>query len=160
MKLSSHKIEHESRLELSMTSMIDVVFLLLIFFMITSSFVKTERELDSGIKVERQSAGQQQSDFEPAIVDVVKVEWKRSFSGSVLVKFATQQELVRVLQQFENKVDGAFVRVSDDVPFDMAAAAIQACKTARFRDGVLCPIGFESLKAPVVPGPAVCASSC
>ena len=72
MKLSSHKIERESRLELSMTSMIDVVFLLLIFFMVSSSFVKTERDLDSGIKVERQSASQQQSDFEPAIVDVVE----------------------------------------------------------------------------------------
>ena len=79
MKLSSHKIERESRLELSMTSMIDVVFLLLIFFMTTASFVKTERELDSGIKVERQSAGQQQSDFEPAIIDVVKVGWKIRF---------------------------------------------------------------------------------
>jgi hypothetical protein len=47
MKLSSHKIERESRLELSMTSMIDVVFLLLIFFMTTSSIHETERELDS-----------------------------------------------------------------------------------------------------------------
>ena len=37
-----------------------------------------------------------------------------------------------LLKQFENKIDGAFVRVSDDVPFDMAAAAIQACKTAKF----------------------------
>ncbi len=131
MKLSSHKIERDSRLELSMTSMIDVVFLLLIFFMVSSSFVKTERDLDSGIKVERQSASQQENDFEPAIVDVV------SANGTFVFRlgtrdFKTQEELVQVLRQFDNKADGAFVRIGDDVPFDMAAAAIQACKTANF----------------------------
>ena len=44
-----------SKLEMQMTSMIDVVFLLLIFFMVTSSFQKAERELDPAIKVERQT---------------------------------------------------------------------------------------------------------
>jgi hypothetical protein len=71
MKLSSHKLSRDSRPELSMTSMIDVVFLLLIFFMTTSSFLKTERDLDSGIQVERRS-GERRGDFEPAIVDVVR----------------------------------------------------------------------------------------
>ena len=50
----------------------------------------------------------------------------------VVLPAVPQQELVQVLRQFENKFDGAFVRVSDDAPFDMVAAAIQACKTARF----------------------------
>lgn len=114
-----------------MASMIDVVFLLLIFFMTTARFVKTERDLDSGIKVERQSASQQQSDFEPAIVDVVQSEGRFVFRLGGR-EFGTQQELVRVLRQFENKANGAFVRVSDEAPFDRAAAAIQACKTAEF----------------------------
>ena len=58
MKLSSRKIEREKRIELSMTSMIDVVFLLLIFFMTTASFVKTERQLDSAIRVKNKTAEQ------------------------------------------------------------------------------------------------------
>ncbi len=130
MKLSSHKLQREPRLELAMTSMIDVVFLLLIFFMTTASFVETERHLNSSIQVNRQSAGQQ-ADFEPAIVEVVR-------SGGRFVyrlgerELTTQQELTTILRQFDNKADGAFVRVSDDAPFAMAAAAIQACKTARF----------------------------
>ena len=41
-------------------------------------------------------------------------------------------ELRSVLTQFDNKIDGAFVRVDDDAPFDMAATAIQACKDSRF----------------------------
>lgn len=114
-----------------MTSMIDVVFLLLIFFMVTSSFVNTERNLDSGIKVESTAAQAQQSDFEPAVVDVVNVDGRYVFQLGTR-QFTTQQELAQVLRQFDNKVDGAFVRVGDDVPFDMAAAAIQACKTAQF----------------------------
>ncbi|MHB0956519.1 MAG: ExbD/TolR family protein [Pirellulaceae bacterium] len=113
-----------------MTSMIDVVFLLLIFFMVTSAFVKTERELDSRIKVNHSSAGADQSDFEPAIIDVVKSETGFVYRmGSR--EFRTQPELATVLRQFQNR-DAAFVRVSDEAPFDMAAAAIQACKSARF----------------------------
>jgi len=44
----------------------------------------------------------------------------------------TQQELTQVLRQFDNKVQGAFVRVSDDAIFDLPAAAIQAAKDAGF----------------------------
>ena len=131
MKLSSHKIQRESRLELSMTSMIDIVFLLLIFFMTTSSFVKTERNLDSAIKVDRESAGAERSDYEPAIVEVVSSGGQFVFRIGAR-EMASQQELQGVLSQFENKIDGAFVKVADDAPFRMAAAAVQACKTARF----------------------------
>ncbi len=114
-----------------MTSMIDVVFLLLIFFMTTASFVRTERELDSGIKVDRQAAGQQRSDFEPAIIDIVQSDGTFVFRLGTR-EIATQQELIQVLRQFENKVGRRLRPGHDDVPFDMAAAAIQACKTARF----------------------------
>ena len=47
MRLTNRR--HGSKLELQMTSMIDCVFLLLIFFMVTSSFNRAERELDTGI---------------------------------------------------------------------------------------------------------------
>ena len=130
MKLSSHKLQREPRLELAMTSMIDVVFLLLIFFMTTASFVDTERHLNPAIQVNRQAGGQQ-ADFEPAIVEVVQVDGRFVYRLGER-KLTTQKELTEILRQFDNKADGAFVRVSDDAPFGMAAAAIQACKTARF----------------------------
>jgi biopolymer transport protein ExbD len=41
-------------------------------------------------------------------------------------------ELVKVLRQFPDKLEGAFVRISGDAPFHMAAAAVQACKSADF----------------------------
>jgi len=131
MRLSSRKVERERKIELSMTSMIDVVFLLLIFFMVTSSFVKTERNLDSSIKLRERSASSSPRDLEPAIVEVLR-------SGERFVyrlggrELTSTVELTSLLNQFPNKLDGAFVRVSDEAPFRMTAAAIQACKDAEF----------------------------
>jgi biopolymer transport protein ExbD len=131
MKLSSRKIDRERRIELSMTSMIDVVFLLLIFFMVASSFIKTERQLEPAIKVKNKSVSQATTDMEPAIVDVVQ-SGNRSVYKLGSLEMTSDQELVKVLDRFQNKMDGAVVRVADDVPFFMAAAAIQACKSAKF----------------------------
>ena len=71
MKLSSRSGRHAAKIELQMTSMIDVVFLLLIFFMVTSSFRETERELDPAVKIERQS-GAQAADLAPTIIRIVR----------------------------------------------------------------------------------------
>ena len=132
MRLSSHKVKKESKFELQMTSMIDMVFLLLIFFMTTSSFRKTERELDSAIRVKSKTARAAASNLEPAIIEVV-----RGGGGEFVYKvgtheLTTQDELEDLLGKFGNKIDGAYVRVADEAPFEMAATAIQACKTAKF----------------------------
>jgi biopolymer transport protein ExbD len=131
MRLSSRKAPRGRKIELSMTSMIDVVFLLLIFFMTTASFVKTERDLDSAIEVRGRASRQEPRDLEPAVVDVA-----RGLSGYVYKlgerEIADRDELTRLLRGFELKADGAFVRVSDGAPFRMAAAAVQACKSAGF----------------------------
>jgi biopolymer transport protein ExbD len=128
MKLTSRR--HGSKIELQMTSMIDCVFLLLIFFMVTSSFNKAERELDPAVKIQR-AAGPTAADLAPAIVDVVRG------GGGFMFKlggreFTSAAELTDVLRQLDNKLDGAIVRVQDEAPFDMAASAIQSCKTAGF----------------------------
>ena len=131
MKLTSRSGRHSSRIELQMTSMIDVVFLLLIFFMVTASFHKTERQLDPAIRVQRTAASQTRKQLEPAIVDVVQGArgYVYRLGGR---EFTSADELTAVLRQFENKIDGAFVRVADAAPFEMAAVAIQACKSAQF----------------------------
>jgi biopolymer transport protein ExbD len=128
MRLTSRK--KSPKLDMQMTSMIDCVFLLLIFFMVTSSFALTERELDPGIKVQR--GGAAASDLAPAIVDVA-----RSNAAGFVYRlggreFAYPDDLAGVLRQFENKTQGAIVRAQDEAPFDMAASAIQACKAAGF----------------------------
>lgn len=131
MKLSSRKIDRGRRLELPMTSMIDVVFLLLIFFMTTMAYQLTERELPSAIRVRNRTAAGSANDLQPAIVEIA-----RSGGGFVYKlgtrEVATAEELTALLRLFKNKSDGAFVRVRGEAPFAMAAGAIQACKSAGF----------------------------
>jgi biopolymer transport protein ExbD len=132
MKLSAHKRNREKKFALNMTPMIDVTFNLLIFFMVTMGFVKTERNLDSGIKVQRSTA-RSTSDLEVAVVQVIKSE----SSGAFVFKLggreiAEASELQSLLNQFENKQSGAFVQVSDEAPYGKAAEALQACKSANF----------------------------
>jgi biopolymer transport protein ExbD len=111
--------------------MIDVVFLLLIFFLVTTTFVSPERQHKTTMKVQQQSASRQPVDVEPAVVDVVRINNKNVFQiGAVVTEDI--KELFVVLEGFDNKSDGAFVRVSDEVPFGMAAQAINACKRAGF----------------------------
>lgn len=130
MKLSSRRSEHRTRLELNMTPMIDMVFLLLIFFITTAAFVAAERHLDSAIQ-QRQQSGSRASDLEPAVVEIVPAG--ESFVFKIGARqTGSQDELTSILRQFPNKLDGAYVRVHDDAPFSLAAAAIQACKSADF----------------------------
>lgn len=128
MKLASRG-KGSKKVELNMTSMIDCIFLLLIFFMVNASMGSNERNLDSAI--EAQSKGGKKASFEPVIIDFV------NSPGGTFYKVGTRQirsfdELVSVLQQFPNKRDGAFVRVTNDIPFTMAAQAIQAARDAGF----------------------------
>ena len=114
-----------------MTSMIDVVFLLLIFFLVTTTFVRPERQLLSAIQSNEQEAAKKESLLEPALVDVRKSGDKPVFRiGAVTTDNVA--EIKRILSGFENKSEGAWVRVADDVPFEFAAQAIGACRAAGF----------------------------
>ena len=131
MRLSNQKLNRRPSLEISMTSMIDVVFLLLIFFLVTTTFIKPERQLNSNIKVERTDAGLQQSNLEPAVLDLFTV------ADQVVYQLGARQttkliELKQALNDFENKEDGAFVRVSPDVAFDHVAQAIGMFKSTGY----------------------------
>lgn len=132
MKLSAQKRGRDKLFALNMTPMIDCVFNLLVFFMVTMGFVRTERNLDSGIKVNR-AAATSRSDFEPAIVLVTRGDAPGGFVFKVGERELTDRaELESLLRQFENKENGAYVRVSDEAPYGLAAEALQACKSAQF----------------------------
>jgi len=135
MRLTSRR--HGSKIDLQMTSMIDCVFLLLIFFMVTSSFNRTERELDTGLAAQAREA-KAAGDLAPVVVEVVAADGKFVFKVGGR-QLASREELTDVLRKIENKLDGAFVRAADDAPFLMASGAIQACKDAGFLKTVYAP---------------------
>jgi biopolymer transport protein ExbD len=128
MRLTNRR--HGSKIDLQMTSMIDCVFLLLIFFMVTSSFNRTERELDTGLATEARTV-KAAGDLAPIVVEVIRAEGAFVFKVGGR-QLPSREELTDVLRKIENKLDGAFVRAADDAPFLMASGAIQACKDAGF----------------------------
>jgi hypothetical protein len=70
-------------------------------------------------------------DLEPAVVEVVRTESGHAFRVGGR-RLADDAELERLLSQFPNKGDGAWVRVTNDAPFAMLAAAVRACRRAGF----------------------------
>ncbi|MEM7457270.1 MAG: biopolymer transporter ExbD [Planctomycetota bacterium] len=142
MRLSTRYQRRNQKLELSMTSMIDVVFLLLIFFLVTTTFVRPERQLNPGIKVEERSADDAASNEDPVIIDVVRQGELVLFQLEAL-RTNDLEEISRALEVFSDEVkqQGAFIRVAADVPFEPVAQAIGACKANGFKGVHYVPIG-------------------
>jgi len=116
--------------------MIDVVFLLLIFFIVTASFVKTERHLNPAIKNEDKSTSRSQ-----APRDRAEIRIERKSDGSFVYKlgggeYETVEELTQTLRsaftQSQKIEEGAIVYVPDEAPYSKAIGAIQAGKSAGF----------------------------
>ena len=101
MKLSNRQLRG-SRLELSMTSMIDVVFLLLIFFIVTTTFVRPEREIVSSIKVNEKQTAANDSNLDPAIVDVIRQNSEVLFRIGA-VRTNDLEEVKKLLAGFEKR---------------------------------------------------------
>lgn len=114
---------------LQVTSMIDVIFLLLIFFMATTTFSNPEAHLTPGLREQRESAGRA-ADLEPQIIDVARQDQKDVFLLGSRV-FSDKASLTAALRELP-KEPGVFVRVSDDVSVASVAAAMQACRDADF----------------------------
>jgi len=112
---------------LPMTSMIDVVFLLLIFFLFTASATAPESDLASVLQRSGKGAA---GDFQPQIVLV-----ERSGEGAVFRLGAhtitDRAELRRLLLELPRD-SGVIVKVANDVSVESAAAALQTCKDAGF----------------------------
>lgn len=122
---------------LPMTSMIDVVFLLLIFFLVTANFSEREDRLESTIQSERTGAAVQ--DLQPQIVSV-------EMSGTHVVfrigeRAVQTGDALRVLLEQLPKEAGVAVRVSDQVPIQAAATALQAAHDAGFTKRTYVPAG-------------------
>jgi biopolymer transport protein ExbD len=114
---------------LPMTSFIDVVFLLLIFFMVTSAIVPAESRLGSALRTESRRGGSA-ADLRPQIVTVDAPGGRVQFSigGHMLM---TRQELTAVLEELP-KEGGVIIRATDIAPVSAFAAAMQAARDAGF----------------------------
>jgi len=130
MRLSSRRSTRNTEIELSMTSMIDVVFLLLIFFMVTSSFVQTERDLDSAAKISSAASASEQY-LERVEVRVIPRgnSYVYQVGGSEFTDSQRQAMFDTVRAAGGTSAD-AVVYITAGCPWQMSAAALQACHDA------------------------------
>jgi biopolymer transport protein ExbD len=109
--------------------MIDVTFLLLIYFIVTTVFTPPEDQLTPALKVE-QGTSVKENDMEPQIVTVT------IHNSQEVYQIGDQTTLVRshlatILNRLPNE-PGIIIRVDDSVSVGFAIAAVQEARNAGF----------------------------
>lgn len=114
---------------LQITPMIDVIFLLLIFFLLSTSYSPPESELIPSLQSEQVEGGSS-ADFQPQIVEVDFFGGQPGFriAGRVLRSKAELRDLLAELP----REGGVFVEGADRVSVRWATAALQACRDAGY----------------------------
>ena len=113
---------------LPLIGMIDVFFLLLVYFIVTASLAQPEDELAAALR--QQSENASASDLQPQFVTVHAGPGGAAYEigGQVL---HTQAELTALLEKLPKEA-GVFLTVDDEAPVWAAAAALQACHDAGY----------------------------
>lgn len=120
----------QERITLNLASMIDVTFLLLMYFLQTMIIAPQEDALNPALSVRQQDAAGDRSDFQPQVVAVVRSGNGATYRlGSRLID--SQAALTDALRPL-HKESGIFIRVDNDVLVDHAMAALQAAHDAGF----------------------------
>lgn len=127
MRFSPKSAGRRALIRADMTSMIDVIFLLLIYFIISSTIAAPESRLSSSLAVDR-AAGGAAADLPPVIIEhEPRAEGDAYRVGQRTL--ATQAELTEFLRTVSSE-QGVFVRAPDAARAAWAAAALQACRDA------------------------------
>lgn len=114
---------------LALTSMIDVIFLLLIYFIVSSTYTPPEAELTPAIRTQRDAAGRA-AELTPQIVDVLPGREGAVFRlGARTV--GDRESLIALLQNLPRD-PGVIVRGDNGAPTEGVFAALQACRDAGF----------------------------
>ncbi|MDF1808407.1 MAG: biopolymer transporter ExbD [Phycisphaerales bacterium] len=114
---------------LPLTSMIDVVFLLLIFFLVTANFSKQEHKLPATLQTE--GGGVRSSDLQPQILQIRLQNSNPIFvMGEVVVD---NRDSLEAFLSGLPKEPGVAIRSEPDVPISAIAVALQAARNAGFQ---------------------------
>lgn len=139
MRLARARMVTGNPTELSIAAMIDVVFLLLIFFLVTTTMAAPERQLDPAIAVDRDARGQSVLQLQPLVIDIYREQGVAVYRAG-----ATWGEslstIMPIIDNYPDPSAGAIINLSDGVPFNMAAQAINAVREADFEAVSLVPV--------------------
>ncbi|MEM9374062.1 MAG: biopolymer transporter ExbD [Planctomycetota bacterium] len=113
---------------LPLISLIDVVFLLLIYFLVTSDFSQQERRLPSAVQTE--GGGVRAVELRPQIIEISsEASGVRFTVGQVVMR--DQASLTAFLERLPRE-PGVAIRAEADAPIRAIAMALQAARDAGF----------------------------
>jgi len=120
------KLQHDEMPALNLTSMIDVLFLLIIFFMVATKFDEMERNIEVAVPQVAQ-AGEDAPPKQPLIVSVL-ADGKMSLDG----KDVSESELTSKLAAARTPLTEPSVVIHGDAKcaFQHVATALGACRQA------------------------------
>lgn len=113
---------------LPLTSMIDVVFLLLVFFLVTANFAQKESKLPAALQTE--GGGVRSSDLQPQIIQISVMNGQLIYMIGQ-VQCTSRASLESVLQQLPRDA-GVAIKAEPDVPVQAVATALQAARNSGF----------------------------
>jgi len=116
-------------IRLPLAALIDVVFFLLLYFIMAGTLAAAEGELPMTLSTGKRAAGSG-SDYSTQVLFVQIENSKPVFRLGTRV-INTQEQLTAVLSQLP-KEPGIVVRAQDEVPVQWTAAALQSARDAGF----------------------------
>jgi biopolymer transport protein ExbD len=123
LSISAARRQRSSAVELNMAPLIDMVFILLIFFLVTTSFVK-----ETGIDVQRPTASTAVSNAKTAILIAVDADNRIFFDRREIDVRAVRANVERALAE---SPEGAVVVVADrDSATGTAIMVMDGCRLA------------------------------
>ena len=129
MNLARPRTSRATLLRMSMTPMIDVTFLLLIFFLISTSQTPPESALSPGLQARSAQSGES-ADLEQQTLEIT------SHLGAPAYRIGTRtigdRAILRRVLDALPKQGGLFIEGSSGVPTRYAAEAIQTARDAGF----------------------------
>ncbi|MCC7476432.1 MAG: biopolymer transporter ExbD [Pirellulales bacterium] len=120
------KLQHDEVPTLNLTSMIDVLFLLIIFFMVATKFDEMERNIEVAVP-QVAAAGEEVPPPQPLVVAVM-ADGRIQLHG----EFVTETELMEQLAATRTKLTQPTVVIHGDAncAFQHVAAVLGACRQA------------------------------
>jgi biopolymer transport protein ExbD len=130
-----NKVEAEDRAEIDLTPMLDVVFIMLIFFIVTASFLK-ENSLSVNVPDQSEEQQTQQSELKNVLIEV-------NASNEIYIdKRRVDQRAVRSLiaqKRAENPAASVIVRMHEKSKAERYVQIADAAREARIYNVALVP---------------------
>jgi biopolymer transport protein ExbD len=127
----------KAQIALNLASMIDVTFLLLIYFMVAMVLAENEDHLSPTLQTQQTKESGSEQDFQPQVIEVLVLEGAPAYRLGDRV-FREREGLRAALDPLPKSV-GVFVHVFDGVSVGFAVASIQVARDAGFEQVTYVP---------------------